>query len=312
MRHSALTLVPDIVDCEESTLPTLADNTDPSLGTGATPSEIDGWCLVEKIGEGASSEVFWAVRDGVNAAIKVARRVFPANSLFDVAREAAWLRTYAPASAPKVLDVGALPDGRAWFAMTLAMGDTLEGWIRNARAFPVWERVHAMAQIAEHIGAQHENGWVHRDLKPANIILDDQGNVCILDWALATNTLANAARPVQLAGTPGFIPPEYLLGTGQPCAPTIDTYALGCTLLVLLTKQNLRVRDLSPHTVTAALAGLPLSPRARTSLATILRRALMPEPKHRWSNGKAMATALYGWLQTFSASIGTAVESAAA
>ena len=312
MRHPALTLVPDSVDGDASTLPTLADATAPCDSTFATPSEVNGWCIVEKIGEGASSEVYLVVRDGGQAAIKVARRVFPANSLFDVAREAAWLRTHAPAGAPTVLDSGTLADGRAWFVMTLASGDTLEGWVRKGRVFPVWQRVYVIAQLAEKMGTQHENGWVHRDLKPSNLTLDDAGNVSILDWALAAHPCTNAERPMQLAGTPGFIPPEYLLGTTRPCAPTIDTYALGCTLLVLLTSQNLRVRDLNPHTVSIALAALPMSNRARTSLATILRRALMPEPEHRWSNGKALATALYGWVQTFSASIATAGVASAA
>ena len=62
----------------------------------------------------------------------------------------------------------------------------------------------------------HEKGVVHRDLKPANLLLKSKSNdydVVIADFGLASFIKPGELLEMQ-CGTPGFIAPEVLLGSG--------------------------------------------------------------------------------------------------
>jgi|GEM_PF-1957198 len=71
----------------------------------------------------------------------------------------------------------------------------------------------------------------HRDIKPENILVDDDGNAFLVDFGLAR---ADRAQATTLAvGTPGYMPPEQLLGHALTTAT--DLYGLGAALMSALT-----------------------------------------------------------------------------
>jgi serine/threonine-protein kinase len=78
---------------------------------------------------------------------------------------------------------------------------------------------------------------VHRDLKPANVLLNENGQINLIDFGIAKETGTDAqTRTIARSATHGFSPPEQVLGTGTD--QRSDVYALGATLYVLLTGQK--------------------------------------------------------------------------
>src|SRR6185436_8371076 len=84
-------------------------------------------------------------------------------------------------------------------------------------------------QICAGLSAAHNCGVIHRDLKPANIMLDKSGRVRLMDFGLAAIGGVEDVR----AGTPAYMAPEQLNGTGVSIRS--DIYALGLVLYELFT-----------------------------------------------------------------------------
>jgi len=93
---------------------------------------------------------------------------------------------------------------------------------------------------------------VHRDLKPENVLLDDNGQIMLIDFGIAKATPAAATtRVIARAVTHGFSSPEQVIGTGTDARS--DIYSFGATFYHLLTgkipppaHERLAGRELQP------------------------------------------------------------------
>lgn len=75
---------------------------------------------------------------------------------------------------------------------------------------------------------------IHRDIKPDNLLLDAENRLYLLDFGAARSYHHNPTHTA--VGTFGYMAPEQALG--QPPQPASDLYALGMTLVELLTRQS--------------------------------------------------------------------------
>src|SRR4029078_5279540 len=118
---------------------------------------------------------------------------------------------------------------------------------RSARAPVPRDRALAIAcQIAEALEAAHDREIIHRDLKPANIKLTPDGNVKVLNFALAKQISPAAANPSEskspplvdgslpgvILGTAGYMAPEQ--AKGRAAGTRSDIWAFGCVLCEML------------------------------------------------------------------------------
>jgi serine/threonine protein kinase len=71
---------------------------------------------------------------------------------------------------------------------------------------------------------------VHRDLKPHNIMVDDDGEVRIMDFGVAV-VAAELRDTETVRGTPAYMAPEQLVG--RDISAQSDIYALGLVLYEL-------------------------------------------------------------------------------
>lgn len=87
-------------------------------------------------------------------------------------------------------------------------------------------------QIAVACQYLHSNNIIHRDLKLGNLFLNDDMEVKIGDFGLATKVDFAGERKKTLCGTPNYIAPEILGKKGHSFE--VDVWSLGCILFTLL------------------------------------------------------------------------------
>nr|XP_020660439.1 serine/threonine-protein kinase PLK1 [Pogona vitticeps] len=78
----------------------------------------------------------------------------------------------------------------------------------------------------------HSNRVIHRDLKLGNLFLNDDMEVKIGDFGLATKVEYNGERKKTLCGTPNYIAPEVLGKKGHSFE--VDVWSIGCIMYTLL------------------------------------------------------------------------------
>ncbi|CAD5114200.1 DgyrCDS3342 [Dimorphilus gyrociliatus] len=86
-------------------------------------------------------------------------------------------------------------------------------------------------QIAQGLTYLHGQGIIHRDLKLGNILLNENLEVKIGDFGLATHSCPGQMRK-SLCGTPNYIAPEILNRQGHDFK--VDSWSLGCVIYTLL------------------------------------------------------------------------------
>ncbi|XP_056265513.1 serine/threonine-protein kinase PLK1 [Pseudoliparis swirei] len=89
-----------------------------------------------------------------------------------------------------------------------------------------------MTQLLKGVRYLHSNKVIHRDLKLGNIFLNDDMEVKIGDFGLATKIEFDGERKKTLCGTPNYIAPEVLCKKGH--SYEVDVWSLGCILYTLL------------------------------------------------------------------------------
>ncbi|XP_078414582.1 serine/threonine-protein kinase PLK1 isoform X2 [Cetorhinus maximus] len=78
----------------------------------------------------------------------------------------------------------------------------------------------------------HDNHVIHRDLKLGNLFLNDEMEVKIGDFGLATTVQYEGERKKTLCGTPNYIAPEVIGKKGHSFE--VDVWSLGCIMYTLL------------------------------------------------------------------------------
>lgn len=124
---------------------------------------------------------------------------------------------------------------KIYLALELVRGGEL--FARVSRAGRLREDVarRYFRQLVSAVDFCHGRGVYHRDLKPENLLLDEQGNLKVVDFGLSA--LADHARADgllhTLCGTPGYAAPEVLRDKGYDGAKA-DIWSCGVILFVLL------------------------------------------------------------------------------
>lgn len=119
-------------------------------------------------------------------------------------------------------------DGKLFLVMEYCPGgDLLQA--QQQHHYQWQELIGFMKAVAYEMHEVHKKGIVHRDIKPNNLLLTGQGIVKITDFGIA-NTLG---------GTPPYMSPEALQGDLKTKTDRrVDIYALGVTMMELLTGRN--------------------------------------------------------------------------
>jgi serine/threonine protein kinase len=206
--------------------------------------------------------------------------------LLDEARAAAALNH------PNVCTVYAVDDtdGVSMIVMEHVDGKPLKT-ILEAGKLSLEDSKQIARQIALGMSHAHTHKIAHGDLKPANIMVTSDGVAKIMDFGLAhreppTSPTAETgswetAAPTGLSGTPDYMSPEQ--ARSEPAGPSSDVFALGLMIYEMLTGEK-AIRGGNLLSVLRAVDTLDADRYAvgmPEPFATILRRALVTDPKRR-------------------------------
>lgn len=145
----------------------------------------------------------------------------------------------------------------------------------------------------------HGQGWVHRDVKPDNILAAPDGQVKLIDLAIAKRKPGLLGRllgdkgPVQ--GSPSYMSPEQI--RGEPLDARADIYSLGCVLFELLAGKppfaSPNANDLLNKHISATPPAIEsLNPNATTSVSKLIRQMLAKKPADRPASMQDVLTQL--------------------
>jgi len=194
-----------------------------------------------------------------------------------------------------IFDLGRQSDGRLFYTMPLADGQTLADAIAACTERPETRLtlVRRVLEACEAVAAAHRKDVIHRDIKPANIMIGTSGGTWVLDWGLATHVIDDApARTTgadgysttntQGVGTAGYMSPEQQ--HGRRLDARTDVYSLGAVLYEVATGYAWHLRESQPQIAESA------------ALSAIIARATSIDTENRYPDAAALAEDLARYL----------------
>jgi len=260
------------------------DPSDPSPG-----DLVGAYRLVEEIGRGGMGSVWRADRvDGIferEVALKLPRLAKGPRLAERMARERQIGALLEHPNIARLYDAGVDAVGRPYLVMERIRGvDVVTHAAR--RALDTTARLRLVLQACEALAHAHRRLVVHRDIKPSNLLVDERGELKLLDFGIArlldAQAEADGGATVPDSSlqthTPRYAAPEQR--GGAPISTAMDIYSLGVVTHELLTGGRPGTADpVSPED--AAVLG--------PDLARVLRCALSATPTGRYGSVELLA-----------------------
>jgi eukaryotic-like serine/threonine-protein kinase len=294
-------------------------------------AHVGPYRLIKPLGEGGMASVWLAERSDGQLKREVALKLLHAwrNSRDLVerfARERDMLAGLVHPNIARLYDAGVTESGQPWIALEYVEGVDLATYADTNR-LTIRARIDAMQQVMSAVQHAHQNLIVHRDLKPTNILVNNKGEVRLLDFGIAKLLQARdtSAAETELTRDSGraltlrYAAPEQI--KGDPVTTATDVYALGLVLYELLTGSSPRTgTKTSIISEQAALSTDVLRPSRGTfteelshrrgdittrelkselsgDIDTILLKALARDPARRYRTVDALAEDLRAWTE---------------
>ncbi len=280
---------------------------------------ISHYRIISQLGEGGMGVVYVAEDTLLGRRVAVKIPVLAVNSHNYHARFLREARAVSALSHPHiatVFDYGETTDGRPFIVMELVNGQDL-GELMRAGALTMPRAVELIEYIAAALGEAHRRGIVHRDVKPSNILVDERGEVKVLDFGLAkliedrpefaadsdAKTLPSMkTRSDVIVGTPLYLSPEQ--ATGAAVDARSDLFALGALLyecvagraafaganLIEIAAQVLHVEPAPPSQYNA---------RVPPELDRITMKALAKKPAERYQRAEDFIRDLHAFRTAY-------------
>lgn len=169
---------------------------------------------------------------------------------------------------------------RLYLAQEYVAGTSLQALLDNHRfdeneAIDVARQVLAVLTYLQSLSP----AVFHRDIKPANLIRRPDGKIALVDFGSAREL--GATQGATLVGTVGYMPPEQLTGIVDK---TTDLYALGATLIHLLTRR--------PPWQILTIEPLARRVQGTRQLRSYLERLVATNPRDRFADASQALQAL--------------------
>ena len=278
-----------------------------------------GWSIVDLglLGAGGMARVY-RVRDealGREVALKVLRpELLERDEAVDRFVEEA--RITAQLDHPNIPHVYALAADRTrstCFTMKVLGGQSLQKILEeNEReeADGLMAALDVLVRICDAVAFAHSRGVLHLDLKPSNVMVDEYGQIYVVDWGIARRMKELPTQHTDDGGqygTPAYMAPEQARGENWRLDERTDVFALGGILYRVLTGRPPYREQTAEGTRALAAKGEYLPPEQRTRpgqamprrLVAICKRALQVDPKDRYQHVSELKRDLDDFIKGF-------------
>ena len=199
--------------------------------------------LVRELGRGGMGTVYLAERDDeeyqAQVAIKLVRRGMDTDLILSrFYRERQTLARLQHPNIARLLDGGTTAEGLPYIVMEYVEGERITAWCER-RKLTVARRLQLFLNVCRAVSYAHRELVVHRDIKPGNILVDNNGEVKLLDFGICkllqtqTPETDHTVDVGLVALTPDYASPEQI--RGDPVTVASDIYSLAAVLYELLT-----------------------------------------------------------------------------
>ncbi|HVF24163.1 MAG TPA: protein kinase [Pyrinomonadaceae bacterium] len=211
---------------------------------------VSHYRILEKLGEGGMGVVYLA--EDQHLARRVAIKFLTSTDHHYRARFIREARAVSALTHPHIAivhDYGETELGQPFLVMEFVKGKSLSELLDEG--LTLRRSVEIVASIAEALAEAHHHGIVHRDIKPSNILVNERGQVKVLDFGLVKHLFEPPSSEVDLdaqtiystqtrsdviVGTPLYLSPEQ--ATGKKVDGRSDLFALGALLYECLTGRS--------------------------------------------------------------------------
>ena len=188
-------------------------------------------------------------------------------------------------------------DSYYWMVMEYVEGSTLEEWISLHKNIPAYKASAIIEQVLAGLVHAHKKGIIHRDIKPANIIINEEGDVKIMDFGIAriNNNVKRLTSHGKTLGTLEYMAPEQI--QGKEGDERSDIYAVGSIFYELICGHppfekmpdfELMKAKLERNAVAPSAVGVKI----QAPLQKVVMRSLERNPVHRYPTAQAFIDAI--------------------
>jgi Tol biopolymer transport system component/predicted Ser/Thr protein kinase len=272
-------------------------------------SKLGPYEILAPLGAGGMGEVYKARDTRLDRVVAI--KVLLSSQVADAERKLRFVQEAKAASAlnhPNIVVLYDIACDNAidFMVMEYVSGKTLDRAIPS-KGLRTGETLKYAIQMADALAKAHAAGIVHRDLKPGNIMVNDDGQVKVLDFGLAKLTERPAgveevtltARPETeegaILGTIAYMSPEQ--AEGRPVDSRSDIFSFGVVLYEMIAGQRPFRGDSKLSTMSAILREDPkpivqLAPDIPLDLEKIVQRCLRKDPSRRFQHMADLKVAL--------------------
>ena len=293
---------PDSGGASQDEVETLAEETEATARSGRSerapaPATLAGrYRLIQRLGAGGGGEVHRAYDSELDreVALKLLSTEASEKSITRFRREVGVAQELNHPGLVRVYDIGREKD-RYYLSMQLVHGQSLSARLHEAGPLPVAEARKLFLEVCDAVRYLHSAGIVHRDIKPANVLLDSEtGHALLADFGLARQAVDRDGDDTEIAGTPGYMAPEVMLG--EPPSVSTDIYGLGATFYAVLTGKKAHEGSAWSEILLKKREEAPtlrrLRPEVPPELAFVVEECLHPDPRRRFASVDEVIEAL--------------------
>lgn len=256
---------------------------------------LDGkYEILKEVGRGGMSIVYlamdkrlnkqWAVKEMKNDGTKSTDTL-----LKGLMREANILKNVDHPVLPRIVDIIESPNksgkNTIYVVMDYIEGQNLLSVLKEQGAQPQDTVVEWGRQLADALSYLHSMNppIIYRDMKPANIMLNDRGDVKLIDFGTAKEYKAENIADTTALGTRGYAAPEQFgdsSGRGKHNTDArTDIYSLGATMYHMVTGYS---PTEAPYYEMRPIR--EINPALSSGLEQIILKCTQNDPKDRYQN----------------------------
>lgn len=201
---------------------------------------LGGYSLEKLLGKGGMGEVWLATQTSVGrkVGLKILAHGLSKDPEF-IARFNQEMKLVAKLDHPGIVSAyeAGFDKGFYFLATSYVNGATLEAKMDAGKIFGEEEALAIAGKVAEALKyAWNKHRILHRDIKPANIMVDDNGDVKLMDMGISKSLLEDKSLTMtgSILGTPYYMSPEQAKAE-KDIDHRADIYSLGATLYHMLT-----------------------------------------------------------------------------